>query len=243
MGPLCTAYRSASHFQRRSTLSDLRPSVSEGRNWPRNGRSIWPVSDFHVSRRYLSHASNLRHRQTALLPLRRKSCHGFFRPKNVTSSARFKPAILGTRGQHANRYIAEAAACTGKKVWLKVKCRLHFREAFIITNVLMFIAEQTNNIQMSPFRQFHFLCPQSGKAKQIHNEDPSVSFCSVVRLLLTPFTYFHHETPTERNHSLISNENITVLPGLLEAIFSPEKCYQNSNCALYAVGNYLFRNL
>ena len=38
---------------------------------------------------------------TALLPLRRKACWGFFRPKNPTASARFEPANLGTKGQHA----------------------------------------------------------------------------------------------------------------------------------------------
>jgi len=35
---------------------------------------------------------------TALLPLRRKA---FFRPKNPMASARFEPANLGTKGQHA----------------------------------------------------------------------------------------------------------------------------------------------
>ena len=37
---------------------------------------------------------------TALLPLRRKACWGFFRPKNP-ASAGFEPAILGTKDQHA----------------------------------------------------------------------------------------------------------------------------------------------
>ena len=37
----------------------------------------------------------------ALLPLRRKACWGFFRPKNPTASARCEPANLGTKGQHA----------------------------------------------------------------------------------------------------------------------------------------------
>jgi hypothetical protein len=40
--------------------------------------------------------------QTGLLPLRRKACCGFFRPKNPTASAGFEPAMSGTRGQHAN---------------------------------------------------------------------------------------------------------------------------------------------
>jgi len=39
--------------------------------------------------------------QTALLPLRRKACWGFFRPKNPTASTGFEPADLGTKGQHA----------------------------------------------------------------------------------------------------------------------------------------------
>jgi hypothetical protein len=39
--------------------------------------------------------------QTALLPLRRKACWGFFRLKNPTASAGFEPANLGTKGQHA----------------------------------------------------------------------------------------------------------------------------------------------
>jgi hypothetical protein len=43
--------------------------------------------------------------QTALLPFRRKECCGFFRLKNPTASARFEPAILGTRGQHAGMHL------------------------------------------------------------------------------------------------------------------------------------------
>jgi hypothetical protein len=39
--------------------------------------------------------------QTPLLSLRRKSCWGFFRPKNPTASAGFEPANLGTKGQNA----------------------------------------------------------------------------------------------------------------------------------------------
>ena len=38
---------------------------------------------------------------TALLPLRRNACWGFFRPKNPTASAGFEPANLGTKGQYA----------------------------------------------------------------------------------------------------------------------------------------------
>ena len=38
---------------------------------------------------------------TALLPLRRKACCGFFRPKSSTASSGFEPANLGTKSQHA----------------------------------------------------------------------------------------------------------------------------------------------
>jgi len=38
---------------------------------------------------------------TALLPLQRKACWGFFHSKNPTASAGCEPANLGTKGQHA----------------------------------------------------------------------------------------------------------------------------------------------
>jgi len=38
---------------------------------------------------------------SALLPLRRNACWGFFRPKNPTASSGFEPANLGTKGRHA----------------------------------------------------------------------------------------------------------------------------------------------
>jgi hypothetical protein len=37
---------------------------------------------------------------TALLPLRRKACCWFFRPKQPTASVGCEPADLGTKGQH-----------------------------------------------------------------------------------------------------------------------------------------------
>jgi len=38
---------------------------------------------------------------TALLPLQRKACWGFFHPKNSMALAGFEPANLGIKGQHA----------------------------------------------------------------------------------------------------------------------------------------------
>jgi hypothetical protein len=58
-------------------------------------RKFCPNTDFHVTFRDLLHAIKLR------LPLRRKVCWGFFRPKNPTASAGCEPANLGTRGQHS----------------------------------------------------------------------------------------------------------------------------------------------
>jgi hypothetical protein len=42
--------------------------------------------------------------QTALPPLWRKACWGFFRPKNPTASTGFEPAILGTREYSMSHY-------------------------------------------------------------------------------------------------------------------------------------------
>jgi hypothetical protein len=56
---------------------------------------------------YMPQSCDMGH--TALLPLRRKAWCGTFRPKHPTASAGFETAILGTRGQHANRYTTEAA--------------------------------------------------------------------------------------------------------------------------------------
>jgi hypothetical protein len=47
--------------------------------------------------------------QMALLPLRRKDHCEFFRLKNLAASAWNEPAILGTRGQHANHWTTKAA--------------------------------------------------------------------------------------------------------------------------------------
>jgi hypothetical protein len=57
--------------------------------------------DFHVIVEifYMPQICDMWH--TALLPLRRKACWGFFALKNPTASAGFEPANLGTKGQHA----------------------------------------------------------------------------------------------------------------------------------------------
>jgi hypothetical protein len=47
--------------------------------------------------------------QIILLPLRRKACRGFSNRKNPMTSVGSEPAILGTRGQHANHDTTEAA--------------------------------------------------------------------------------------------------------------------------------------
>jgi hypothetical protein len=47
-------------------------------------------SDFHVNRRNLLHAANLRH-ETDGFTSPPKACCGYLRPKNPTASAGFKP--------------------------------------------------------------------------------------------------------------------------------------------------------
>jgi hypothetical protein len=93
--PRRTAFSSARHLQRRPTPREI--SGIEGRNWTRKR----PVNlahgpDFHVNRRDLYMPQICDMRQTALRPLRRKSCCRIFRsnPRSI--------------GQHANRYTTEA---------------------------------------------------------------------------------------------------------------------------------------
>jgi hypothetical protein len=78
--------------------------VSERRKYGReNGRPNFArQSNFYVIAGFFNMPQSCGMGQTALLPLRRKACWGFCRPKNPTASAGFEPANLGTRGQHAN---------------------------------------------------------------------------------------------------------------------------------------------
>ena len=88
------------HLQRRHT-----PHRHE-RPLPAKEGSIQGILLAHRnSRRFkvLLHVAKLGHRTDSFTSLRRKACGGFFRcPKNPTTSARFKSANSGTRGQHAN---------------------------------------------------------------------------------------------------------------------------------------------
>jgi len=95
---------------RRSNLRDqasprVSPRESTQRRkvelWTRNVQEFCLNADFHVTFRDLLHAIKLHMGPTALLPLRRKACWGFFRPKNPTASAGCEPANLGAKGQHA----------------------------------------------------------------------------------------------------------------------------------------------
>jgi hypothetical protein len=78
-------------------------SVSERRNYGREmSDQIYPTiatSTVIVGFFYMPQSCDMG--QTALLPLQRKSCWGFFRLKNPTALNGFEPAKLGTRGQHA----------------------------------------------------------------------------------------------------------------------------------------------
>ena len=57
-------------------------------------------SDFHVNLGIFYMPQIYDMGPTALLPLRRKACWGFFGPKNPTALTGFEPANLGTKGQH-----------------------------------------------------------------------------------------------------------------------------------------------
>jgi hypothetical protein len=73
-------------------------SGTMGEKWPREFCRKWGLPrHFWVLLHTVKHDMG----QTALLPLRRKVCWGFFRPKNPTASVGFEPANLGTKSQHA----------------------------------------------------------------------------------------------------------------------------------------------
>jgi len=58
-----------------------------------------PTSTLHLGIFYMPWSYDMG--PTSLLPLWRKACWGFFRPKNPKALAGFEPANLGTKGQHA----------------------------------------------------------------------------------------------------------------------------------------------
>jgi hypothetical protein len=70
-------------------------SVSEGRNWARNDRvNLAYDSDFHVNRRVILHAANLRHGTDGFTSPPKEGMLWLFLKKNPTASARFEPAFI-----------------------------------------------------------------------------------------------------------------------------------------------------
>jgi len=77
------------------------PQQRKVEQWARNYREF--CRKWGLPRHFwvLLHAVNYDMVPTALLPLRRKACWGFFPQKNPTASAGFEPANSGTKRQHA----------------------------------------------------------------------------------------------------------------------------------------------
>jgi len=98
--------------------------------------------------------------QTALLPLWRKACWGFFRPKNLTASAGFEPANLGTRGQHANHQTTEVAYANNCSGGQKV-CHLLWNP-YVHCCVHLSLPETTRTLTTSicPHNITSFNCPK-----------------------------------------------------------------------------------
>jgi hypothetical protein len=76
-------FSSPVHLQSRSTSDSVRASISERRNYGREmAGQIYPNKwDFHVIVGSFNLSQSCDRGQTALLPLRRKACWGFFDPK------------------------------------------------------------------------------------------------------------------------------------------------------------------
>jgi hypothetical protein len=71
-------------------------------------------SDFHVNHRVLLQAASLQHGTDGFTSPPKEGMVWIFPPKNLTASDEIKPAILSTRGQHANHQTTKAAKQTVK---------------------------------------------------------------------------------------------------------------------------------
>ena len=89
-------------------------------------------------------------RPTALLPLRRKACWGFFRPKNPTTSAGFEPANLGTKGQHATPRPTKPLTPNN----MNKKINLHFSDFCSAGNSLQFVTTDSKTSYHNLFFRF-----------------------------------------------------------------------------------------
>jgi hypothetical protein len=105
------------HVQRRE-----RPPAAEGGTlrglemfW-----QIWPRTRFARNSRDLLHAANMRH-GTDGFTSEGKRAENFFALKNLTASAGFEPANLGTKGQHRSTwYLVEKFLSTFFMPYLKI---------------------------------------------------------------------------------------------------------------------------
>ena len=94
---------------------------------------------------------------TALLPLWRKACWGFFRPKNPTASAGCEPTNLGTKGQHASsrppKPLNYSTYYTLRKGSLTLNfienCRCPIQTSQTIITVLQFLRKSTICVKTS----------------------------------------------------------------------------------------------
>jgi hypothetical protein len=88
-----------SRFNHQSSLLWLQqtPSSEAGRNWARNDRCIFPISQYLSHYRVILHAiKSYDMGPTALFPLRRKSCDGFLSPLKIhRSRPGLNPRTLG----------------------------------------------------------------------------------------------------------------------------------------------------
>jgi len=76
---------------------------------------------------------------TAFLPLRRKACWGFFRPKSLTALAGFEPTNLGIKGQHATPRPPKPLMFICNRIYL-------------ISHSLSFYTSSTNNRNQMPHK-------------------------------------------------------------------------------------------
>ena len=96
------------------------------------------MPDFHVTFRDLLHAANLRHATNGFTSLPKNGVLRIFSPwKNLTASAGFEPANLGTKGQHATsrppQQLINHLQCTKWTKWKSSPSFLPLTSFYLIT--------------------------------------------------------------------------------------------------------------
>ena len=149
--------------------NDARDTNSERWNCGREiVRQFCLNSDFHINLGIFYMPQIYDMGPTTLLPLRRKACWIFFRPKNPTASAGFEPANLGTKGQHNT-----PRPPTSNKS-LSFRTRLGFSRKVLSASLILFMLLALLLVLLTDHLKMY------GKGCKVRNTQQSIFSCSAL---------------------------------------------------------------